>query len=167
MIGDMISNAIKSNKQVNYKQKTKESDFRRRTEYQIQLSVGIAIHQSTRSKKVIDIMHVLGLSVDYNRILRLKTQLAGRFWSELLRMGCIFLHFCKEIPLLAIDNSDLNDDTPYGKQTTHATATAVYQRVDNDFESATIVPIKTSNRSLQEFLKPISYHVIYLIFNKV
>ena len=97
MIGDRISNAIKSNRQVNYKTKTKASDFRRRTEYQIQLSVGIAIHQSTRSKKVIDIMHVLGLSLDYNRSMRLETQLARSVLERNAEERLFFLHFCKEI----------------------------------------------------------------------
>ena len=154
VIGDMISNAFKSNRQVNYKPQT--NDFRRRTEsrteYPTQHSVGFAIHQSTRSKKVIDIMHALGLSVDYNHILRLETLLPGSVLERIAEDGQYIPPFLQrnKFPFFAIDNSDFNEDTPDGKQTTHATATAVYQRVDNDFESAPIVPIKTSNRSLQE-----------------
>ena len=41
--------------------------------------------------------------------------------------------------------------------------TAVYQRVDNDFESSPIVPIKTSNRSLQD-IPETQYRTMYYIY---
>ena len=40
------------------------------------LAIGIAIRQATRIKKIIDILHKFGLSVEYNRLLRLEEQLA-------------------------------------------------------------------------------------------
>ncbi len=49
----------------------------------------------------------------------------------------------------AIDNSDFSEDTPDGKHTTHATATAIFQhKLDCDVNAVTI-PTKTSTKSLQ------------------
>ena len=39
-----------------------------------QLAVGISMHQAFRSKKAINLLHGFGMSVEYNRILRLETQ---------------------------------------------------------------------------------------------
>ena len=61
-ISHMILNSLKSSRQSLYKPKSKESYFRTRNEYPTQLAVGLAIHQSTRSKKLLAIMSGMGLS---------------------------------------------------------------------------------------------------------
>lgn len=41
-----------------------------------QLAVGIAMRQAFRSKKMIDLLSRFGMTVDYERLLRLETQVA-------------------------------------------------------------------------------------------
>ena len=77
-----------------------------------------------------DVLHKLGVSVDYTRILRIETQLAQTFLSHsddnsiyippALTKGQ-FIYF-------AVENSDFSEDTPEGKNTLHATAMAIFQR---------------------------------------
>ena len=40
-----------------------------------QLAVGLAVHQAVRSKDVINMLHGSGMSVEYNRILRVESQI--------------------------------------------------------------------------------------------
>jgi len=77
-----------------------------------------------------DVLHQLGVSVDYMRILRIETQLAqavlshsnghGTYIPPALAKGQ-FLYF-------AVDNSDFSEDIADGKNTLHATAMVVFQR---------------------------------------
>ena len=77
-----------------------------------------------------DLLHKLGVSVDYTRILRIETQLA----EALLRHSadrCIYVFPALargQFIYFAVDNSDFSEDTPEGKNTLHATAMAVFQR---------------------------------------
>lgn len=77
-----------------------------------------------------DLLHKLGVSVDYTRILRIETQLA----EALLRHSadrCIYVFPALargQFIYFAVDNSDFSEDTPEGKNTLHATVMAVFQR---------------------------------------
>ena len=76
-----------------------------------------------------DLLHKLGVSVDYKRILRIETQLAeavlrhsadrGIYVSPALARGQ-YIYF-------AVDNSDFSEDNPEDKNTLHATVMAVFQ----------------------------------------
>ncbi len=126
-ISQNIMYSFKSKRQVIYQPVDTEAPFRHRLEWPQSLAVGIAVHQSTRSQKLVQFLHSFGLSVDYSRILRLETQLAssvieantaqGGYLPSTMKKGA-FIFF-------AIDNSDFNEDTPDGKRTHHATATAL------------------------------------------
>ena len=47
-------------------------------EWLLQLSVGLTVHSTFRSKELIDFLHGLCLSVDYRRIIAVKIQLANQ-----------------------------------------------------------------------------------------
>ena len=58
--------------------------FNRHTrEWPLQLATGILIHETIRSKKLIDYLHSLSLSVDYKRILRLENQMANEIIARM------------------------------------------------------------------------------------
>ena len=76
-ISQNIMYCFKSKRQVTNKPKQPDAPFCHRLEWPQLLSVGIAVHQSTRNKKLLEFLHGFGLSVDYTRILRLETQLAN------------------------------------------------------------------------------------------
>ena len=59
--------------------------------------------------------------------------------------------------LLAIDNTDFNEDTTDGKRTTHATATVVYQQTfpcDED-RAFVLQPQDGQNKSLRQWFEPV------------
>lgn len=127
-ISDVIMQAYKTEKQVSHTPKMECTTFRTQREWPLQLSIGTAIHQSTRRRQLVDFLHSYGLSVDYSRILQLETQLANAICDRYTNEGMYippglvkgrFIFF-------AIDNSDFNEDTPDGKHTSHATATAEF-----------------------------------------
>ena len=96
----------------------------------MQVGVGLLAHQQIRSKSMIDVLHELGVSVDYTRILRIETQLARAVLSNSSEHN-IFIppqlskgHFI----FFSVDNSNFSEDTPDGKNTLHAIAMVVLQR---------------------------------------
>lgn len=161
-ISQNIMYCWKSRRQVTYKPKEQNTPFRRHLECPHQLAVGIAVHQSTRSKKLIEFLHGFGQCVDYSRILRLETQLAntvleatreqGAYLPATMRKGA-FIFF-------AVDNSDFNEDTPDGKRTLHATATAVFQRqeltkdLQHDRMKLRLHNVKARDRTLKNLQTP-------------
>ena len=120
----------KSKHQVACTPKHQCAPFRHHLEWSQLLAVGIAVHQPTRSRKLVHFLHGFGLSVDYSRILRLETQLANSVIESTREEGAHLPTNMRKgtFILFAVDNSDFNEDTPDGKCTLHATATAIYQR---------------------------------------
>ena len=112
---------FKSNRQVTYKPKQPDAPFCHCLEWPQPLPVGIAVHQSTRSKKLLEFLHGFGLSVE--------TQLANAVIEATQEQGAYLpATMCKgTFIFFAIDNTDFNEDTPDGKRTLHATATALHQ----------------------------------------
>ena len=102
--------------------KNKKSDVvRSSSEMPLQLAVGIAVHQAVRSKQLITMLHGFGMSVDYNRILRVEDQIEASVLKRMeLNDG---LHIPPDLVL-----GRLAEDTPGGKNTFHGTAMAIYQR---------------------------------------
>ena len=112
--------------------KNKKSDVvRSSSEMPLQLAVGIAVHQAVRSKQLITMLHGFGMSVDYNRILRVEAQIEASVLKRMeLNDG---LYIPPDVVLgrhvfFAVDNVDFAEDTPDGKNTFHGTAMAIYQR---------------------------------------
>lgn len=92
------------------------------------------MHHSTKSKKLIDVIHDLGLSADYSRILWLKTQLSNTILDEIQSKGAYPPSMMRkgEVIFFAVDYSDFSEDTAYGKETLLTTATALHQRRPQD-----------------------------------
>ena len=67
-------------------QNTKTQTLRLNHEMPQQVAIGLTIHQATRSKKIVNILHGFGISVEYNRILRLETQMARSVLERMLLM---------------------------------------------------------------------------------
>lgn len=135
VIAQTILYECKSTRQIKYVGKFGDySLFRHSKEYPLQLGVGLYLHQQFRSKELINFFNSFGLSIDYNRILRLETQLGNSILENSITNNCFiptnliannFIYF-------AADNSDFNEDTPNGKNTLHATAMVVFQTIMDD-----------------------------------
>ena len=96
-----------------------------------QLAVGITMRQTMRSKKLINMLHGCGASVDYTRLLKLETQIANTILERMVVNDGIYIPRSMvngEHIFFAIDNSDFAEDTPDGKNTLHGTTVSVYQQ---------------------------------------
>ena len=80
------------------------------------------------------------MSVDYNRILRIETQLAEAVHSHSAEYTVYVPPSLskKHFVFYAADNADFSEDTPEGKGTLHATALVAYQRVPHSWKPSTI-----------------------------
>ena len=99
-----------------------------------QLAIGLAVHQAVRSKELISLLHGFGMSVDYNRILRVESQIEANVLKQVEENDGVYLppDIVKgRHVFFAIDNVDFSEDTPDGKRTFQGTAMAVYQRSED------------------------------------
>lgn len=98
-----------------------------------QLAVGLAVHQVARSKQLINMLHGFEMSVDYNTILRIETQIESSVLKCIAQNDGVFVPadvVKGRHVFFAIDNVDFDEDTPDGKRTLHGAAMAIYQRSD-------------------------------------
>lgn len=70
----------------------KKSDTTRLTaEMPQQLAIGLAVHQAVRSKELISLLHGCGMSVDYNRILRVESQIESSVIERMEQNDGVYL----------------------------------------------------------------------------
>lgn len=117
----------------------KESDvIKTSREIPQQLAVGFAMHQSIRSKGLVNMLHGFGMSVEHNRRLRVESQVEASVLKRMEQNNGLFLpaniaegrHV-----FFAIDNVDFAEDTYDGRRTLHGTTVAIYQKCDKDDEN--------------------------------
>ena len=97
------------------------------------LAIGLAVHQAVRSKELISLLRGFGMSVDYNRVLRVETQIEASVLKRIEQNDGVYLPpdiVVGRHVFFAVDNVDFCEDTPDGKRTFHGTATAIYQRTN-------------------------------------
>ena len=84
LIAQQMMYHAKTDRQVRYmfKSNEKEKTFCQQREYPLQVGVGLLALQQMRSKSMIDVLHELGVSVDYMRILHIETQLVQAVLSN-------------------------------------------------------------------------------------
>ena len=98
-----------------------------------QLAVGLAIHQLTRSKELVNMLHGFGMAVEYNRVMRVEAQIEATVLERMEQNGGVYLppDIVKgRHVFFAIDNVDFAEDTYDGQRTLHGTAMAIYQKKD-------------------------------------
>ena len=141
-----------SDRQVKYEKS--DALIRSTVEMPQQLAVGLAVHQAVRSKELINMLHEFGMSVDYNRILRVEAQIESSVLNRVAQNDGIYLPpdiVIGRHVFFAVDNVDFAEDTPDGKHTFHGTAMAIYQRSDpTDKEPEVTVDTTDQRRSIKE-----------------
>ena len=83
----------------------------------LNVGTGIYMHQKTRCRELIDIMSDLNISIDYHRLLNIKSLLADTVLTEINDNNGVFIprFISKDLPIyFAIDNTELKIDTPDG-----------------------------------------------------
>ncbi|CAH3151241.1 unnamed protein product [Porites lobata] len=115
-----------------------------------QLAVSLAIHQAIRSKEIVNLLHGFGMAVEYNRLLRVESQIEKTVLRRMEKEGGMYLppDIVKgRHVFFAIDNVDFAEDTPDGKRTLHGTAMAIYQTTDLDDEQPVLRLEESTNCS--------------------
>ena len=138
-------------RQIKYK---KSKTVRLAAEMPQPLTVGLAVHQAVRSKELICMLHGFGISVDYNRILRVEAQIESRVLKRMAQNDGLYLPpdmVMGRHVFFAIDNVHFSEDTPDGKRIFHGTAMAMYQRIEPDDKLPDLnVDTPAQSRSIRE-----------------
>lgn len=101
------------------------------------LAVGLAVHQATRSKDLVNMLHGFGMAVEYNRVLRVESQIEATVLNRMEENRGVYIppDFVKgRHVFFAIDNVDFAEDTYDGHRTLHGAAIAIYQKKEADDE---------------------------------
>ena len=96
-----------------------------------QLAVGLAVHQSVKSKELVNLLRGFGMSVEYNRLLRVESQIEASVLKRMEHNDRLFLPpdiVNGRHVFFAIDNVDFAEDTYDGHSTLHGTAMAIYHK---------------------------------------
>ncbi|CAH3151769.1 unnamed protein product, partial [Porites lobata] len=115
-----------------------------------QLAVSLASHQAIRSKEIVNLLHGFGMAVEYNRLLRVESQIEKTVLQRMEKEDGMYLppDIVKgRHVFFAIDNVDFAEDTPDGKRTLHGTAMAIYQATDLDDEQPVLRLEESTNCS--------------------
>lgn len=106
-----------------------------------QLAIGLAVHQSGRSKELVNMLRGFGISVEYNRLLCVDSQTEASLLRRTEKHDGLFLppHIVEGRHVFcAIDNKDFQDDTYHGHNTLHGTSMANFQKCHADDEKPQI-----------------------------
>ena len=99
-----------------------------------QVGLGLLIHKKTRNKKLVNILADLNLSIDYDNIIRILTDIADAVCKRMEENNGVYVppQIMPGSPVyFAVDNCDFRNDTPGGKNVFHGTAQIVYQQSSN------------------------------------
>lgn len=109
--------------------------FRNSRETPLNVGVGLTLHSSTRNKQLVELLHKLGIPIDYSRVLRLETQIATSVLKNIKNNSGVYIP--SDIILgrfihCAADNIDFMEDTPDRERTFHGTIMTIYQTKNAD-----------------------------------
>ena len=146
IVTQMIYQSFKTRTQVNYEPKTETSRvMTTNIETPLNDALGLYVHQKSRSKNLCSFLSDLNLYVNYDKVCNIKSNLAKFIIKRTKENGGVY----KPSSILegnpvssAIDNSDLQIDTPDGKGQLHDTATAIYEQHDPGIPNISSVKIE-------------------------
>ena len=113
------------------------------------LSIGLFIHQTTRSRVLLDVLSSLGLSVSYSQVIAFERSTAVNQTMPNSSSGIVDIDkgggFCQWVA----DNFDYNEDTVSGHDTTHVMGIISCQTIttNNNTKSEVVVPRRNVSAS--------------------
>ena len=126
-----VSQNIKTSRQTNYGLERTTTNLYSKIETPLNVGIGLYIYHVTRSKKLINFLSDLNISINYKKVTEIKKNIVQSVLVKRAENNGVFIpsSLTKNHPVyFAIDNTDLAIDTPDGKKQLHGTATAVYQQ---------------------------------------
>ena len=151
VVTQVVTQSFHSKRQVTYKSKSdnERSSMYSKIETPLSVGVGLYLHQTSRSKKLIDTFSDLNLSATYDKLMNIKRDVAAAILSQRDAQNGVFIPSCLRRgtrPFFGIDNTDIRIDTPSGKQQLHGTAMAVFQQNVQVKEEIVLKIKRTSKR---------------------
>ena len=77
-----------------------------------QLTIGLSLHQAVQSKELISLLHGFGMSVAYNRVLRVESQIESNAFNDWSRM-IVFISHQTQGPLSNFEIGGAQDTSSY------------------------------------------------------
>ena len=102
------------------------------------VGIGVTVHQATRSKDLVQLLHAAGYSISYETVLRLDNAIANDTLQRYNTNGNVIVprNFTETshstYTRYAIDNIDINEETLTGMRTFHATQSAAFRRMNEE-----------------------------------
>ena len=111
------------------------------------LYVGLMLHSETRSRKLLDKLHALGLSASYNRIISLEKQIASSLCQRFINDDAVVPVNLKKntFTVIAIDNIDFNASLTTVTSSFHGISVSYHQEPDD--HSVAADPFKLTAQS--------------------
>ena len=111
--------------------------------------VGVMLHTKTRKRDLVDTMYQLGLSISYNRVLEISTELGNICHHYHVTNGvCPPELKCGLFTTAAIDNIDHNPSSTSAHDAFHGTAQSLFQHPNKELTCGTkpyrMLPTSTS-----------------------
>ena len=123
------------------------------------IGIGLTVHQATRSKQLVQLLHAAGHSVNYDTVLRMDNTIANDVLERYRESGNVFVprNFTGTTDpagytRFAVDDIDINEETLNGMGTFHATQVAAFRRKEEG-EPAMDIECLLSRDSLDGDLK--------------
>ena len=136
VVTQVVMQSYMSKRQVIYEPKTSvERDsmyFKIKTP--LNVGAGLYLHQTLRSKKLLDLFSGFNLSIIYE-VIDIKEDVANAVLEKRDENNGVFIPSClfpSQRPFFAIDNTDMKIDTPTGKRQLNGTAMAAFQQHMHD-----------------------------------
>ena len=108
------------------------------------IGIGVTVHQATRSKDLVQLLHAAGHCISYESVLRADKTIASEAVNQYFKNGEVYVphnFLGAKLPgyiMYANDNIDINEETLDGKGTFHASQTAAFRRIEPEEASSNI-----------------------------
>ena len=118
------------------------------------VGLGLAVHQATRYKQLLHLLHSVGHSISYETVLRMDNTIANDVLQKYNENGNVFvpqnfhINSVASYTRYAVDNIDINQETLNGMGTFHATQYATLRRVEDGVPKIDVQITPKSDRKL-------------------
>ena len=126
-----MMSAFKTDRQIGYQTKDEGTGFKARQETPLSVALPLAVHITTRSKRLVNLLEHLSLGRSYKEMIKMESQVAAAVCKRLHdTSGYVLPPFvCKDKPVFfAIGNIDRLIHGPSGKEQFHGTVITLNQK---------------------------------------
>jgi len=152
-----ISQLLKFNTSVRRRKHSSGTYNSRKRECPLPMYIGLVLHAETRRRGLIDKLNHLGLSISYNRVLEISTQLGNHVCDRYEETGVVCPPNLNTglFTTAAVDNIDHNPSSTTAQGSFHGTGISLFQhRTDlNDGQAQQSTPLADTQSSKQDRLK--------------